>query len=157
MVLIDEKFLENMLQRKDDLIWKRPTDQTVKSKLSRELKNDLDNYPNIPDDIKVKQHLQHLTRFLQTKRQLQQDPDKNLIDFEPVKNLIDVEPSKNLIDFETDKNLIDFEPVKKLIDTKDAIDSEPIKAKKITKKKASVSIRHSARKPKKIVWEQWTK
>ena len=92
MILIDEKFLERILRKEDDL-WKRPTDQTVKSQLNRELKSDLD-YSNIPDDIKVKQHQQHLNRFLQTKRQLQEDPVTNLIDFEAP------EPAKNLIDFE---------------------------------------------------------
>ena len=71
MVLVDEKFLEHMW-RKEDSAWKRPTEQKVKSLLNRELKTDLDN-SNIPDDIKVKQHQQHLNRFLHTKRQLPED------------------------------------------------------------------------------------
>ena len=152
MILIDEKFLERILRKEDDL-WKRPTDQTVKSQLNRELKSDLD-YSNIPDDIKVKQHQQHLNRFLQTKRQLQEDSVKNLIDFEAS------EPAaKNLIDFEAPdvakKSIDKIEPA-----VGDLLGSftQPIKSKKIGKKKASVSIRHSKREPKKkIVWQEWTK
>ena len=71
MILIDEKFLERILRKEDDL-WKRPTDQTVKSQLNREL-NSYSDYSNIPDDIKVKQHHQHLNRFLQTKCEIHSD------------------------------------------------------------------------------------
>jgi len=139
MVLVDEKFLEHMW-RKEDSSWKRPTEQKVKSLLNRELKSDLDD-TNIPDDLKVKQHQQHLNRFLQTKRQLPES-NKDLIDFEAP---------------ESTKDLINFEPVKNLIEPTvgDLLGSysEPIKSKK---KKTSASIRRSKRKPKKIVWEEWT-
>ena len=140
MILIDPKFLEHLCRKEDDLSWKRPTDQTVKSQLNRELKSDLD-YSNIPDDIKVKQHQQHLNRFLQTKRQLQEDSVKNLIDFEAPEPIV--------------KNLIDSNAVKKSIDKIEPSVGEPIKSKKISRKKAGVPIRHSARKPKKVVWEKW--
>ena len=49
MVLVDEKFLEN-LWRKEDSSWKRPTEQKAKSLLNRVLKSDLDD-PVTPDDI----------------------------------------------------------------------------------------------------------
>ena len=139
MVLVDEKFLEHMW-RKEDSSWKRPTEQKVKSLLNRELKTDLDDSA-IPDDIKVKQHQQHLNRFLHTKRQLPED----VINFETP---------------ESKKDLINFEPTKTVIEPSvdDLLDSylEPIKSKRVGKRKASVSIRRSKRKPKKIVWEEWT-
>jgi hypothetical protein len=86
MVLVDEKFLEN-IWRKEDSSWKRPTDQKAKSLLNRELKSDLDN-PVIPDDVKAKQHQQHLNRFLHTSRQLPvPETTHDLIDLKTVDDL----------------------------------------------------------------------
>ena len=150
MILIDPKFLEHLYRKEEDSSWKRPTEQTVKSQLNRELKSDLD-HSNIPDDIKVKQHQQHLNRFLQTKRQLQEDSVKNLIDFEAS------EPAaKNLIDFEVpDVAKKSIDKIESTVGDLLGSFSEPIKSKKISRKKASVPIRHSTRKPKKVVWEKW--
>lgn len=69
MVLVDEKFLEN-IWRKESSSWKRPTDQKAKSLLNHELKSDLDDSSSIPDDLKAKNHQYHLNRFLHTTRQL---------------------------------------------------------------------------------------
>ena len=94
MVLVDEKLLEYkpMLQHyrdKQDLSWKRPTEQTVKSSLSKGMKSTLSD-STIPDDIKAKQHRQNLSRFLQTKRKLIEEPqaivateEEPLIDLQP--------------------------------------------------------------------------
>jgi len=68
MALVDERFSEHLYQ-KEDSSWKRCTEQKAKSLLNRELKSDLDD-SSIPDDIKVKQHQQHLNRFLDTTRKL---------------------------------------------------------------------------------------
>ena len=132
MVLVDEKFLEHVL-RKQDSSWKRPAEQKVKSQLNRELKADLDD-SSISDDIKVKQHQQHLSRFLHTNRQL-------------------LEPSKEAPteDFEEEVH----PAVGDLLDLQA---KQPQKKKR--KKAPSVAIRHSKRtnkrKPKKIIWEEWT-
>jgi len=80
MVLVDEKSLEHLYQ-KEDSSWKRPTEHKAKSLLNRELKTDLDD-PSIPDDIKVKQHQQHLNRFLHTTRKLPAAEPEVLIDFQ---------------------------------------------------------------------------
>ena len=101
MVLVDEKMLEYkpMLQHyreKQDLSWKRPTEQSVKSSLSKGMKSTLTD-PIIPDDLKAKQHRQNLSRFLQTKRKLIEEPqpiveaeEEPLIDLRPtVDELLD--------------------------------------------------------------------
>lgn len=104
MVLVDEKMLEYkpMLQHyrdKQDLSWKRPTEQSVKSSLSKGMKSTL-NDPIIPDDVKAKQHRQNLTRFLQTKRKLIEEPqpviaEEPLIDLRPtVDELLDSKKKK---------------------------------------------------------------
>jgi len=51
------------------------------SLLNRELKSNLDD-PSIFDDIKVKQHRQHLNRFLHTTRKLPVAEPEVLIDFQ---------------------------------------------------------------------------
>ena len=136
MVLVDEKFLEHVL-RKQDSSWKRPAEQNVKSQLNRELKSDLDD-SSIPDDIKVKQHQQHLSRFLHTNRQLP-------------------EPSKNVISPSTE-DLIKIEEAPPAVDDLLDLQLEPIKSKKKKRKAPSVAIRYSKRKPKpkKSIWEEWT-
>lgn len=129
MVLVDEKFLEHFY-RKADSSWRRPTEQKAKSLLNRELKSDLDDL-SIPDDIKAKQHQQHLNRFLHTSRQL------------PV-----AEPEA-LIDLKTPS-------VDTLLDLKTNVDIEVPEKKKIKKvKKKVLAQRKSLRKPAKIKWEMW--
>jgi hypothetical protein len=78
MVLVDEKMLEYQpmlqhFQTKQDLSWKRPTEQSVKSSLSKAMKSVLVD-PTVPEDVKAKRHRQHLSRFLQTKRKLAEEP-----------------------------------------------------------------------------------
>ena len=93
MVLVDEKFLEHFW-RKEDSSWKRPTEQKAKSQLNRELKSDLDD-PTIPNDVKAKQHQQHLNRFLHTTRQLPvAEASQDLIDLKTVDDLLGLEPAK---------------------------------------------------------------
>ena len=60
MVLVDEKMLEYQpmlqhFQTKQDLSWKRPTEQSVKSSLSNAMKTDLAD-PTEPEDVKAKRH-----------------------------------------------------------------------------------------------------
>jgi hypothetical protein len=108
MVLVDEKMLENQpllqhFQTKQDLSWKRPTGQSVKSSLSKAMKLVLVN-PTEPEDIKAKRHRQHLSRFLQTKRKLAEEPPVGdikadvkayQIDFGPtVDELLDIKPTR---------------------------------------------------------------
>jgi hypothetical protein len=125
MVLVDEKFLEHFW-RKEDSSWKRPTEQKAKSHLNRELKSDLDD-PNIPDDIKAKQHQQHLNRFLHTTRQLPAVEPETLIDLKS--------PS---------------------IDDLLGLKADSIKKKeKKAVKKAVFPVRKSTRKVKKIKWDAW--
>jgi hypothetical protein len=76
--------------------WKRPTEQSVKSSLSNAMKSVLAD-PTEPEDVKAKRHRQHLTRFVQTKRKLVEEPPvgdvkaDDLIDFGPtVDELLDI-------------------------------------------------------------------
>lgn len=71
MVLVDEKLLDYqpMLQTKPDLSWKRPTEQSVKSSISQQMKSTLDD-PTLPEDVKAKHYTQSLSRFLHTKHKL---------------------------------------------------------------------------------------
>jgi protein required for attachment to host cells len=71
MVLVDEKMLDvtSALQAKQDMSWNRPSDQTVKSNINKQMKSTLDDQ-SIPEDVKAKQYRQQLNRFLQTKRKL---------------------------------------------------------------------------------------
>jgi hypothetical protein len=101
MVLVDEKMLEYQpmlqhFQTKQDLSWKRPTEQSVKSSLNTVMKTVLAD-PTESEDVKAKWHRQHLTRFLQTKRKLVEEPPvgdikaDDLIDFGPtVDELLDI-------------------------------------------------------------------
>jgi hypothetical protein len=68
MVLVDERVLDS-LQRKQDSSWRKPTDQVAKSKLNREMKNDLVD-GNILEDVKVKKYNQDLSNFLHTKHKI---------------------------------------------------------------------------------------
>jgi hypothetical protein len=101
MVLVDEKMLEYQpmlqhFQTKQDLSWKRPTEQSVKSSLSKAMKTVLAD-PTEPEDVKAKRHRQQLTRFLQTKQKLAEEPPvgdikaDDLSDFGPtVDELLDI-------------------------------------------------------------------
>jgi hypothetical protein len=84
MVLVDEKMLEydpmvQHFQSKQDLTWKRPTEESVKSSFSKQMKSTIDN-PAIPKDIEAKRYRQHLNRFLHTKRELDDEPLMPTID-----------------------------------------------------------------------------
>jgi hypothetical protein len=135
MVLVDEKMLEYQpmlqhFQTKQDLSWKRPTKQSVKSSLSKAMKTVLAD-PTEPEDVKAKQHRQHLTRFLQTNRKLVEEP--------PVG------------DIKAD-DLIDFGPtVDELLDIK-------TDTKKKKKKKKSRKSKRAKKKPERyadIEWDRW--
>jgi hypothetical protein len=101
MVLVDERMLEYQpmlqhFQTKQDLSWKRPTEQSVKSSLSKAMKTVLAD-PTDHEDVKAKRHRQHLTRFLQTKRKLAEEPSvgdikaDDVFDFGPtVDELLDI-------------------------------------------------------------------
>ena len=83
-----ESGIDEYILAKQDLSWKRPTEQSVKSSLSHAMKTVLAD-PIEPEDVKAKRHRQHLTRFLQTKRKLVEEPPvgeikaDDLIDFGP--------------------------------------------------------------------------
>ena len=71
MVLVDERLLDSNpmmqhFQNKQDQSWKQPTEDSVKTSISKKLKATLDN-PDVPDDVKAKRYSHDLNRFLQTK------------------------------------------------------------------------------------------
>ena len=72
MVLIDEGWLQHIFS-KENLKWKKPVDINVKSTLDQQMKSDLDD-SMISDDIKVKQYNRDLTRFLNTRKSLPDEP-----------------------------------------------------------------------------------
>jgi hypothetical protein len=97
MVLVDERMLEYQpmlqhFQTKQDLSWKRQTEQLVKSSLSNAMKSVLVD-PTEPEDVKAKRHGQHLTKFLQTKRKLAQEPLVGDIKADVKADLIDCGPT----------------------------------------------------------------
>ena len=77
MVLVDEKWLESVYRKQQDSNWRKPTDQTVKSKLNHQMKIDVDD-ETTPDDVKMKNYNQTLTRFLNTKRKIPQEPQNDI-------------------------------------------------------------------------------
>ena len=90
MVLVDEKLLDSNpilqhFQSKQDLSWKQPTEDTVKTSISKGLKATLDD-PTVPDDVKAKRYSHDLNRFLHTKRKLPEVPT--------VEDLLDEPPKK---------------------------------------------------------------
>jgi hypothetical protein len=134
MVLVDEKMLEYQpmlqhFQTKQDLSWKRPTEQSVKSSLSNAMKSVLAD-PTEPEDVKAKRHRQHLTRFLQTKRKLAEEPPVGDIKADVKADLIDFGPTVDeLLDIKTD-----------------------------TKKKKSRKSKRTKKKPERyadIEWDRW--
>jgi hypothetical protein len=80
MVLVDERLLDSLQHFRDkrDQSWKQPTEESVKTSISRGLKSTLED-SDLPDDVKAKQYSHNLQRFLQTKRK---QPDiGDLFDF----------------------------------------------------------------------------
>lgn len=92
MVLVDERLLDSNpilqhFQNKQDQSWKQPTEESVKTTISKGLKATLDD-STVPDDVKAKRYSHDLNRFLQTKRKL---PDAPLVDVTPtVDELLDL-------------------------------------------------------------------
>lgn len=136
MVLVDEKLLEYqpMLHTKQDMSWKRPMEQTVKSSLSSQMKSTLDD-PAIPDDVKVKQYRQNLNRFLHAKRKLPEPPPD-----EPIK---EPEPPKKATKKKKKTTRWKRTPMKT---------TEPIKSPTEPRR---VSTRISIRR-KPFTWDRWT-
>jgi hypothetical protein len=84
MVLVHEKMLEyepmvQHFQSKQDLTWKRLTEESVKSSFSKQIKSTVED-PAIPEDVEAKRYRQHLNRFLHTKRKLDDEPLAPTID-----------------------------------------------------------------------------
>src|SRR5258706_14826642 len=90
MVLVDERLLEGLktqkwqrpieqmlskLDTKHQLSWRRPTDTRAKTTLVSQMKSILDD-GGIPDDVKVKQFNQTLTRFRQTKTKMPEEEEE---------------------------------------------------------------------------------
>jgi hypothetical protein len=75
MVLVDEKLADHFFRKQDQNL-KRPTEQLAKHNLSKEMRLGL-NDESTPEDIRAKQYQQTLSRFLNMKRKL---PDEPLID-----------------------------------------------------------------------------
>jgi hypothetical protein len=93
MVLVDEKMLEykpmvQHFQSKQDLTWKRPAEESVKSSFSKQMKSTIED-PAIPEDVKAKRYRQYLNRFLDTKRKLDYEPLAPTID-----ELLDIKPEE---------------------------------------------------------------
>jgi hypothetical protein len=107
MVLVDEKMLEYQpklqhFQTKQDLHWKRPTEQSVKSSLSNAMKSVLVD-PTEPEDVKAKRHRQLLSRFLQTKRKFAEEPPVGDIKADAKADLIDFgSTADELLNIKTD-------------------------------------------------------
>jgi hypothetical protein len=135
MVLVDEKMLEykpmvQHFQSKQDLTWKRPTEESVKSSFSKQMKSTIDD-PAIPEDVKAKRYRQHLNRFLHTKRKL---------DYEPLAPTIDA--------------LLDIKPE----ETKKKIIRKKKKRKTVVDTKAKRTSKRISRKPQRyadIDWQTW--
>lgn len=97
MVLVDEKLLEYqpMLQHFHNKLDVRPIEQSVKSSIIKDIKPTLDD-SNIPDDVKVKQYIKELSRYLHTKRKLDDEP---LVDLMPtVDELLIEKPKVEVLD-----------------------------------------------------------
>lgn len=72
MVLVDKPHLEELmirdLQDREASKWTRPADETLKTNLNAQIKNELVNLL-ASDDIKAKMYNQQLQRFLNLKKQ----------------------------------------------------------------------------------------
>lgn len=60
-------------EQKQDLSWNQPTEQTVKTSISKRLKDTL-NESTVPDDVKAKEYSHNLNRFLHTKSKIEEQP-----------------------------------------------------------------------------------
>jgi hypothetical protein len=133
MVLVDERFLDSnpMLQHfqnKQDQSWKQPTEDSVKTSISKKLKATLDN-PDVPDDVKAKRYSHDLNRFLQT---------KSKVPALTIEDLLDLKEEDELLDLK--------EPVQK---------EETPSHKKPHKKRASSRIKKKPQRYADIDWERW--
>jgi hypothetical protein len=138
MVLIDERLLDSNpmmqhFQNKQDQSWKQPTEDSVKTSISRKVKATL-NDPDVPDNVKAKRYSHDLNRFLQTKSEVPALTIEDLLDLkeEPtVDELLDLkEPHKE--DTPSHK-----------------------KSRKKSKKRASSRINKKPQRYADIDWERW--
>jgi hypothetical protein len=94
MVLVDERLLDSNpmiqhFQNKQDQSWKQPTEDSVKTSISKKLKATLDN-PDVPDDVKAKRYSHDLNRFLQTKSKVPALTIEDLLDLKEEDELLDL-------------------------------------------------------------------
>ncbi len=136
MVLIDERILES-LYSKQESNWRKPTDQMAKSNLNKQMKTDLVDSDDVPEDVKVKKYNQDLTRFLHTKRKiptettLQKDVPVTTSEAQPV-----AAPARDL-----DK-----------VAKRKSVKRSRIK---LSTPLLSTRVRRIKRAPKKFAWEEW--
>lgn len=148
MVLVDEKLLEYQpmlqhFQTKQDLSWKRPTEQVVKSGISHQMKSTLDD-PTIPEDVKVKAYGQNLNRFLRAKRKL--------VEQEVTKEKKTAHPT-----IPEDVKVKPAEPeVSKEPETKVKTSKKPKKKKKTSPIVATRISLRSKQIPKPFMWDEWS-
>jgi hypothetical protein len=133
MVLVDERLLDSNpmiqhFQNKQDQSWKQPTEDSVKTSISKKLKATLDN-PDVPDDVKAKRYSHDLNRFLQT---------KSKVPALTIEDLLDLKEEDDLLDLK--------EPVQK---------EEKPSHKKPRKKRASSRIKKKPQRYADIDWERW--
>jgi hypothetical protein len=139
MVLVDERLLDSNpmmqhFQNKQDQSWKQPTEDSVKTSISKKLKATLDN-PDVPDDVKAKRYSHDLNRFLQTKSKVPALTIEDLLDLKE-------EPT-----------------VDELLDLKEPHKEEETpshkKSRKKSKKRASSRIKKKPQRYADIDWERW--
>jgi transposase InsO family protein len=139
MVLVDERLLGSNpmmqhFQNKQDQSWKQPTEDSVKTSISKKLKATLDN-PDVPDDVKAKRYSHDLNRFLQTKSKVPALTIEDLLDLKE-------EPT-----------------VDELLDLKEPVQKEETpshkKSHKKSKKRASSRIKKNPQRYADIDWERW--
>jgi hypothetical protein len=133
MVLVDERLLDSNpmmqhFQNKQDQSWKQPTEDSVKTSISKKLKATLDN-PDVQDDVKAKRYSHDLNRFLQT---------KSKVPALTIEDLLDLKEEDDLLDLK--------EPVQK---------EEKPSHKKPRKKRASSRIKKKPQRYADIDWERW--
>jgi hypothetical protein len=134
MVLVDERLLDSNpmmqhFQKKQDQSWKQPTEDSVKTSISKKLKATLDN-PDVPDDVKAKRYSHDLNRFLQTKSKVPALTIEDLLDLKE-------EPT-----------------IDELLDLKEPHKEETPSHKK-SKKRASSRIKKKPQRYADIDWERW--
>jgi hypothetical protein len=134
MVLVDERLLDSNpmmqhFQNKQDQSWKQPTEDSVKTSISKKLKATLDN-PDVPDDVKAKRYSHDLNRFLQTKSKVPALTIEDLLDLKE-------EPT-----------------IDELLDLKEPHKQETPSHKK-PKKRASSRIKKKPQRYADIDWERW--